>query len=70
MEILKEALVSAAQNNSDEQLNEETARVLATNFIQATAASAAASRMNQGGSSTDIMPSSSSANTEIPGKCV
>jgi hypothetical protein len=67
MEILKEALVSAAQNNSDEHLNEETARILATNFIQATAASAAASRMNQGGTSSEIMPSSSSTNTDIPG---
>lgn len=46
MEILKEALVAAAQDNSDEKLNEEVARTLATNFIQATAASAAASRMN------------------------
>jgi hypothetical protein len=34
MEILKEALVAAAQDNSDEKLNEETARMLATNFIQ------------------------------------
>lgn len=48
MEILKEALVAAAQDSSDEKLNEETARTLATNFIQATAASA---RQSSGGDS-------------------
>lgn len=65
LQVLQEALVSAAHQNTDEQLNEETARILASNFIQATAASAAASR--QGGSSTETMPSSSSTNNEIPG---